>query len=85
MNLTYCLFVNLDHQYIDNFSQAASSSHGHTKQEIEDDAYESIGLCLHTVDTSLLTTTVLWPFVQDYTVFHKIGTPLYFLNNFFKC
>ena len=31
-----------------------------------------------TMMTVVMTTAI-------YTVFHKIGTPLYFCNNFFKC
>jgi len=47
VNLIVC--CNLDHQYTSSFPQAASGNHGH-KQEIQDDDYESIGLCLHYVD-----------------------------------
>ena len=43
--------------------------------------YEHSWWCLWT-DTWLL---YCWVLTSDYTVFQKIGNPLYFLNNFFKC
>ena len=69
--------------------EGASGTHKTTRQ-IAMETCVSAGRIIHKdiqlkcVDTRCIYIYIFTKLLK-YTVFHKIGTPLYFCNNFFKC